>query len=196
MNWPSAAILSAAIFGIVNIIDSHIISKRMGGLRSFLLSVSVFHLTYGLILFFLFPLPEGVGIWPVLVTIISGTIRACGVIIMLYHLKSEEVSRVIPVVYAYPIYVAIMAVPLLGETLSALQWLAIVIVVAGSAMVSAKKSLSGSTVLVGKQFFLLFLSSLLLATADITGKYALNYISFWNLFSLTTFSLGGIFLLV
>ena len=48
----------------------------------------------------------------------------------------------------------------------------------------------------GKQFLLLFVSSLLLAVADITSKYALAYISFWNMFSLTTFCIVGIFWLV
>jgi len=168
----------------------------MPSLRAFLLPVGVVHLIYSLLLFYLFPLPEGTGIRLVLVVIASGLLRAAAIIIMLYNLKREEVSQVIPVVYTYPIFVAIIAVPLLGETLNYLQWLAIIIVVAGAVMVSAKKSISGSTTWLGKPFLLLFVSSLFFAMADIASKYALAYLSFWNMFSLTAFCVSGIFLLV
>jgi drug/metabolite transporter (DMT)-like permease len=115
---------------------------------------------------------------------------------VLYNLIKEEVSRVIPVVYTYPIFVAVIAAPLLGETLGYLQWLAIIIVVAGAVMVSIRQSPSGTAVWPGKLLLILFGSSLLYAMADITAKYALAYFSFWNMFSLTAFCLSGVFLLV
>ncbi len=196
MNWASVAILSTATFAVVNTIDSHLLSKRMPGLRAFLLPVSIFHLIYGLLSFYLVPLPEGIGIWPVLVAVVSGVLRTIAVTIILYNLQREEVSRVIPVVYTYPIFVAIIAVLFMGETLGYLQWLAIIIVVAGAIIVSTRQSPSGSTIWLGKPLLLLFGSSLLLAMADITSKYALAYISFWNMFSITAFCISGIFLLV
>jgi len=168
----------------------------MPSLRAYLVPVGVVHLIYALILFYLFPLSEGVGMQPVAAALASGMLRTAGVSIMLYSLKKEEVSRVIPVVYTYPIFVAIMAVPLLGETLYYLQWLAIIIVVAGAVMVSAEKSASGATNWLGKAFLLLFVSSLFFAVSDIASKYALAYISFWNMYSLHVFCMSSIFLLV
>ena len=41
VNWVNAAILSAAIMGVVNITDSHLLSKRMPGFRAFLLPVAI-----------------------------------------------------------------------------------------------------------------------------------------------------------
>ncbi len=196
LSWINTALLSAAVFGAVNIIDSHLLSKRMPGLLAFLLPVSMISLTYGLVLFYLFPLPETTSTGTLLVAIASGIFRTGGVAIMLYTLKREEVSRVIPVVYTYPILVAIMAVPLLGESLYYLEWLAIIMVVAGAVIISFRQSPSGSTTWPGKMFLLLFGSSLLLAMADITSKYVLAYISFWNLFWLNSFCMSGIFLLV
>lgn len=195
MDWVSIAILSAAIFAVVNIVDSHLLSKRLPSLRAFLLPVGVFQLTFGLLIFWLFPLPKGTDALPILVAVASGLCRATAASAMLYSLRREEVSRVIPVIYAYPILVAIIAVPLLGETLAYLQWLAIIIVVAGAVMVSIKQNPSGTTVWLGKPFLLLLGSSLFFALADIASKYALNYISFWNMFSITVFCLSGSFLL-
>ena len=195
MHWVDAAILSAAIMGVVNIFDSHLLSVRMPSLRAFLLPVGIVHLIYGTVLFALFPLPDSVDIQPIAVTLASGALRTAAVVIMLYALRREEVSQVIPVVYTYPIFVAIIAVPLLGESLNCIEWLAILFVVAGAVMVSVQHSPFRLSSWQGK-LFLLFGSSLLFAMADIAGKYALDYISFWNMFSLTTFCMSGIFLLV
>jgi drug/metabolite transporter (DMT)-like permease len=196
LSWINTALLSASVFGAVNIIDSHLLSKRMPGLRVFLLPVGVCSLTYGLVLVYLFPLPAGTGIGTLLVAIASGILRVTAITLMLFILKSEEVSRVVPVVYTYPVFVAIMAVPILGESLHYLQWLAVIIVVGGAVMVSVRQSPTGSAAWLGRSFLLLFGSSLLLAIADITSKYVLAYISFWNLSWLNAFCMSGIFLLI
>ena len=196
MNWVSTAILSATVLGVVNIIDSHLLSKRMPGFQAFLLPGGIIHLIYGLALFVLFPLPEGIGIWPLLVAVAAGMLRMAAITIMLYVMRKEEVSRIIPVVYTYPIFVAIMATLLLGETLFYLGWLAIIIVVAGAIMVSVRQDRTGSTTWLGRSFLILFSSSLLMAMADIASKYALAYISFWNMFWIGAFCLSGVFLLM
>ena len=196
MNWASIALLSAAIFGIVNIIDSHLVSKRFQGLRAFLLPVGIVYLVYGCVFFWLFPLPDGVSSWQISVALVSNLLRTASIIIMLYILKSEEVSQVIPVVYTYPILVAIMAVPILGERLYYLDWVAIILVIAGALLVSYKKSSHGSIDLSTRPLILLFSSSLLLALADITGKYALGYLSPQNMFWLGAFCMSGVFIAV
>ena len=196
MSWVNLALLSATALGAVNILDSHLISKRMPSLRAFLLPVGIIALIYGLVFFCLFPLPEGTSIYILLVAVASSIFRSGGIMIMLYILQREEVSRVVPIVYAYPIFVAIMAVPLLGESLYYLEWLAIIIVVAGAVMISVRRSPSGGAIWLGKPFLLLFGSSLLLAMTDISSKYVLSYISFWNLFWLSTFCLTGACLLI
>ncbi len=196
VDWVSIAILSTAVLGLVNIFDSHLVSKRMPSLRAFLLPASIVILAYGLVLFYLFPLPEDIGIWPLTVTIASGIIRTISVTIMLYIMKKEEVSRIIPLVSTYPVFVAIMAVLFLGETLYYLQWIAIMIVVAGAVMVSARWSPGGSTTWLGASFFLLIGASLLMAVANVTAKYALAYVSFWNMYCIGAFCMSGLFLLI
>jgi drug/metabolite transporter (DMT)-like permease len=195
VDWASVALLSAAVLGLVNIIDSHLVSRRMPSFRAFLLLIGTVHLIYGSVLFHLFPLPEGTGIGLIMVAVASGILRTGAATIMFYSFKREEVSRVVPVVYTYPVFVAIMAVPLLGEKLYYLQWLAIIIVVAGAVMISFRRNSEGSATWLGKPLLLLFTSSLLFAMADITSKYALAHISFWNMFWFSAFCISGIFLL-
>jgi len=196
LSWINTALLSAAVFAAVNIIDSHLLSKRMPGLRVFLMPISIIYLGYGLVLCQLFPLPEGTGAGTLLVAVASGMFRTASATAVLYSLKKEEVSRVVPVVQTYPVFVAIMAVPLLGESLHYLQWLAIVIAVTGAVTISFRQSPSGSTIWLGKTSFLFFGASLLLAMADITSKYVLAHISFLNLFWISAFCMAGTFLIV
>jgi len=193
MNWTNLAVLSTATFGIVNIIDSHLIAKRRPSLRAFLLPISVIHFAYALLAFFLFPFPDGIGLWPLTIAFVSCIIRTAGFTIMFYFLKKEEISRVAPVVHTFPIFVAIMSVPLLGEHITSLQWLAIVIVVAGAIMVSFQQSTFGTAVWHVKPFLALTCSSLLLAVADISAKYALTFFTFWNMFAINSFCIFSIF---
>ncbi len=196
VDWTSIAIFSAAIFAAVNVIDAHLIAKRMPGLRAFLLPLVIIHAFYALLVLQLFPFPAGIGWWPLTVAFGSTIIRLLGVTVMLYYMKKEEVSRIVPIVYSYPVFVALIAMPLLGESLSSVQWLAIVIVVAGAATVSFRRSPLGSMQWLGKAFFALLGSSLLFALADIGSKYALNHVSFWNMFSVNGFCLFGVFSLI
>lgn len=194
--WISIAVLSAAGIGLVNILDSHLISKRMPSTRSYLLVVSPVMLLVTLIFAFVFPLPAGLSFWQLMVAVASGLLRATFLVILLYSLRREEVSRVVPVISIYPVFVAIMAVPILGETLNYLQVLAIAIVVAGVVIISLKKRAGSSKNRLGATFFLLLGASLLLAMADITSKYALDYISFWNMYWISILSLVVILLLI
>ena len=196
IDWVSIAVLSTVILGLVSILDSHLISKRLPSLSAFLLPVALMTLVYGIVFSFLFPLPEDLGSWPLTIAVASAILRISSIIILLYTLKREEVSRVIPVVSTYPIFVAIMAIPLLAETLGYLQWTAIIIVVAGAVMVSVKRSPGGSTSWMGATFLLLSGSSLLMAVADVTSKYALGYISSWNIYWISILTTSIIFLLI
>lgn len=196
VGWISIAILSAALLGLVNIFDSHLITRRMPSFRAYLFLVGSILLVSGLLFAYLFPLPAGLSSWQLLVAITSGILRAVSVAILLYTLKTEEVSRAVPVVSIYPVFVALMAVPLLGETLGYLHWLAIAIVVAGVVLASIKRSPGGRVRRPGGTVFLLLGAGLLLALADVTGKYALSYISFWNMYWLSIIVLAVIFLLI
>jgi drug/metabolite transporter (DMT)-like permease len=195
IDWVSLAIMAAVAIALVNILDSHLITKRMPGLRAFLIPVSIGFFTYSLITSLLFPLPEGIEARPVLVAVGSGVLRAASILILLYTLKTEEVSRAVPIFHTFPVFVAILAVPLLGETLGYLQWLAIIVIVSGSVIVSAKRGEGGITTWLGKPFFLLFIASLLIAVANIASKYALDYMSFWNVYWISTFCMSSIYLL-
>jgi uncharacterized membrane protein len=195
-SWINIAVLSAALLGLVNIFDSHLISRRMPSFQVYLLVVSPVILISGIVFAFLYPLPANLSAWQLLVAVGAGLLRAVSVIILLYTLKKEEVSRAIPVVAIYPIFVATMAIPLLGEVLTGVQIAAIAAVVVGAVVVSARRIPGRPTKWLGAIFFLLLASSLLLALADLASKYALSYLSSWNIYWISILVLSMITLLL
>jgi len=194
MDWATMATVGTALLGVASIVDSHLLTRRLPSVRSLLLPVSFVHLAFSAILFYMYPLPEGLGFVPMLAITGSGALRTVAVFIMVYTLKKEEVSRVIPIMNTSPIFVAVLAVPLLGEQLYYLQWLAIIIVVAGAVLITAERVPARSGV--GTMFLLLFIASLLMAVSDIYRKYALGFMSPWNGFCISTFIMAGTFLFV
>lgn len=196
MVWITAAIVAAAIMGVVSIIDSHLISKRMPSFRAYLMPVGIIDLVFGLVILGLYPLPREVGVIPLLVAFVSGVIRSAGILLMLKAMRSEEVSRVIPVVHTFPIFVAILAVPFLGEVLSYWGWLSIFMTVGGAVLISVRRDAGGQGARLRKSFALLMGSSLLMGVANTASKYVLDYISFWNMYAVIAICFGVVFLIL
>ena len=194
MTWANAALLSASVMALVSILDSHLVSRRFPSVRSFMLPIGLIHVFYGVTMGSAFPLSAGVDVSMVGIAVLSACLRTVAVVIMLDSLRHREVSSVIPVVYAYPMFVAVMAFVFLGERLTWLQWGAVGIVACGAVMVSAGPGFSRGEM--GRpRAALLFLSSVLLAAADVTSKQALSQLTFWNLFWVQASVMGGAFVL-
>jgi drug/metabolite transporter (DMT)-like permease len=175
--WIIAALGASLLFGITNNLDSHLVAKRMPGVRAFLLVVAVAIFVVIQPFIFMFPFPKDVGGAVMASALASALMRSLASLIMIFAFRSEEVIGVVPLTYAYPMFVALAAVPLLGETLNAWQWLAIIIIAAGAVIVALRPRDGGSGRWLGKNFPLLVLGALLYAGADLSGKYALEEIS-------------------
>lgn len=196
MSWVVGAFGNAILSGFVNVVDSHLITKRMPSLQAYMLPTAVMYLCFGAIFTGFFPLPSGIGTIHWLVAIGSGLAAALGIVLMLLTFRTGEVSRIVPVVHTFPVFVAMLAIPLLHETLSLLQWLAVFMTVAGAVLISARRGTAGKGAQLSKSFALLLGSSLLIAVSNTASKYALGYLSFWNMYTINAFSFGAVFALI
>ena len=194
--WITVAIISAAITGLVSILDSHLISKRMPSFLAFLAPIGVVHFVLGLVVMTILPLPAGVDTMTLVVAVGSSIIRVVGALLMLRTMRSEEVSRIMPVTNTFPIFVAILAVPVLGEDLGWLEWLAIIITVSGAMLISVRWGTDGQGIRLRKSFAVLMVSSILFGVANIGSKYAMEQLTFWNMYGISTVCLGTLFLLL
>jgi len=194
MTWITAALVVAAIMAVVNVVDSHLISRRMPSFWTFLIPAGATHLIYGLIFLAIHPLVCGVDPFTWFIAVLSAVARTAAALLMLYTMKTEEVSRIVPVVYAHPVFVAVLAVPLLDETLTYVQWVAILMTVVGAVLISLRGQGWGARL--RRSFGMLLASSLLFGVANVATKYASESVPFWNMYSITALCLGGTFCLL
>jgi len=193
--WLPIAIITAATTAVVSILDSHLISKRFPSFRAFLTPAGIIHLVVGLVVLLINPWSGGTETVVLVAAFGSSVVRVAGVLLMLRTMRFEEVSRVMPVVNTFPIFVALLAVPVLGEVLGWMEWLAIIITVSGAVIISARWDAERKGVRLRRSFATLMVSSILFGVANIGSKYALDHISFWNMYGINAACLGGIFLI-
>jgi drug/metabolite transporter (DMT)-like permease len=196
LDWTNAAVFSTAVMAVVNILDSHLVSKRVPSLRAFLIPAGILNVINATILLNIFPLPQDLGVIPFLITVLSSVLRALGVLLILHILQTREVSRVIPVTHTHPVFVAILAVLFLGETLAYLEWIAFMAVVLGAILISIQRGAHGSGAGFPGSLILPLIASFLLATANVTSKYALEHVSYWNMLAFGSLLMAFIFLSV
>jgi drug/metabolite transporter (DMT)-like permease len=193
--WITAAFANAILMAFISIGDSHLLSKKMPGLCAYLLPVGITHLVISCTLLAVFRFTDNsIGI-PVLVAIGSGLLNGIAGVLMLSTMRQGEVSRIVPVVSSSPIFVALLAVPLLGETVGYRDWLGILLVVAGAILISVNRDGSGRKIKLQKSFISLVLVSIMYAIANVGFKYSLETLTFWNVYSLNAICVGSVFVL-
>jgi len=192
MNWATLAMSSALVFAFVAVLDKYLLAHSLPNVRIFYLVVGTLQILMGLIILILSPWTSNPSIFTLFIAISSGLIWGAGLMLMFYGISKLEVSRVIPIAHTYPVFVAIMAVAFLGERLSIPQCFGVIITVCGAALTPMKPNHQTSEGVNSKLYLLVLLGSVFTATANVTYKYALEDMAFWDITAIRSFSLGTI----
>jgi drug/metabolite transporter (DMT)-like permease len=188
------ALLSAAVFGIVTVLDKRLVSHNMPSLASFYMGVSISLFSYAVLALVLAGIPENASPDRLLAAGASGLCWGGALAMMFWGYKFEEASRASAIIHTFPVFVAILAVTLLDEELGAGQWTAIVVVVAGAFIISLRGSQGRRILQLNRAFPILIGASLFTAFALLTGKYALEELPVWFVYSLRNFGMGLVFI--
>ena len=192
MHWISLAISSTVLFSIVAVLDKKLLARYIQDVRTFYFCVGAFQLIVSLIVFLIYPWESNPSTFTFFVGLSSGIVWALGLMTMFFGMSKLEVSRVIPISHTYPVFVAVMATSFLGETLSFIQYCSVLLTVLGAGLLARSGVLSADTSKKKhdiKIYLLVLLGSVLTAVANVTYKYALSEIEFWNLFAMRSFCL-------
>ena len=158
--WVLLALGSAVCFGFVSVVDKRLLYHHLPGVSVLYLWIALVLTVYAAAVLAATGIPEGVATPPLAVALASGLATGVGLALMFLGLKLEEASRAIAITQIYPVFVAVLAVLFLGETLAPLQWAAIGLVVLGAMLISlrgdapggALRPTRGTPVLVGGGF--------------------------------------------
>jgi uncharacterized membrane protein len=194
LAWIITALAAAIISSIGNVFDSFLVSKKMPSLTSFLIPMGVTQVLAACVLLVIFPFPNTADFRHILITVGAAIINASSFLILLNSLRTNEVSRAIPIISVSPIFVALLSIPLLSATLGYWQWLAVIMTVAGSVLISIQPGRGGGKTRLHKSFFILLLAALMGAIGGIGFKYGLEQISFWNVFGISGICTGSVVL--
>lgn len=195
MSWIVIALASATVSGVVNVFDKTFIHKYARTVQTLPLLVGFAQVTIGIVVLAAVPLPDTVSLWFSATALVSGIIFGISGSLMLKVLFQQEVSRTVPVMQIAPIFAAAFALIFLDETITAMQWLAILSTVAGAVMLSVRFDNGFGGIPLNRNFFILVLAAAIFAMGNIVGKVALEHLPVMYTHGMRSLGLGAVFLL-
>lgn len=183
--WILSALANPLIFSIVTLIDKRVLSGFGMPLPGFNLFVGGSQGIFGAIVL-LSNAPSGVEFDVIVRAWSIGVLQGISLIIMFWMLKREDPTRVIPAMQTTPIFVALLAWAIFGESLGGLQWAAVFLAVAGSVLASVRIGSPSASGNVGFQpvFLLLAVSAALMASSQLVTKSIIDDLSTLHIVSL------------
>ncbi len=180
LNWVAAALASTIIYAGVTVGDKLILTRIGIRLPAFYMFTGV---SQGIVSVFILAIdpPQDVPVSAALAGFGGGAFWGTGLTLMFWGLTREQVSRVAPVWHTSPIFVAIMAVLFLGESLWWLQWLAIALVVFGAIAISMRSSDLGIGFGIRPTFLVILFGAILIGSGQLLLKEGSGDQSVWSL---------------
>ncbi len=179
MNWLFFALLSTASLAVTVIIDKLLLNRYVRNSIAYLITLIIIQQFFAaLILIFhgaSYDYPTSI------YGMLAGTAQAAMYVAYIRALKIEEASRVTSLIFVYPLFVFLAAAALLGETLTAKDYVGGLILVLSALLISYRPSATRSIVLSPalKHIVFFWLFSTLYA---IGVKYLLTFMDGWHLF--------------
>ena len=181
--WIILAICSAAALGLANIAHKRLLDNYLDGVGALGAGSIVTRAACALLVLIAVGWPVAAPAGAVVIGLLSGVSLGTGLLLLFLGLKMGEASRAVAVSQTNPILVALLALAVLGETITPVQWAAITLVVGGVGLVSVEKLgrgllrlTPGLTALVG--------SSITLGLAFFLAKLVLADLTPWEVFGL------------
>ncbi len=191
MSWLIIALASSAFMGMVSISDKVVIHKYCKTPLTLLLLIGITQTTVGTISLLLSGIPDEATLATSGSAIGSGILSGLAAFFSQRVLYRQEVSRTIPITQSAPIFTALLALLILGESISIIQWFGIIVAVLGCASISMSVDNENHRgVVMHNSFYVLMLSAFLFGASTVIGKVALDSLPILYTHGLRTITLG------
>ena len=191
MSWIALTLVSASILGMIGVLDKAFLYHYARSLRTLPLLIAIGHVPIGIAFIAISPLEEltvAAASW----SLSAGVLGGLSAVVFFKVMVKREVTRTIPVVQTYPIFVAPLAVLFLDESLRAFHWFAILVTVAGAVMMSMRQDAGGRGFVLDRSFYELLGASLLLAGMNLAAKQAVETLPVLLVHGLRSFGLAAV----
>lgn len=178
MSWIFFALCATVLWASVNVFDKYTLSKLVNRPLMPLIIIAFMGLMIGVVTL------AGLG-FPVLsefdflLAFIAGIFYLAMNLFYLKAVQIEEISKVVPLFSLSPLFLMVLAVLFLDETLSPAKYEGVCLIVTGAILISSNRL----TFQFNRAFALMILSALCAALYDLTGKQLLATTDFWTIFA-------------
>ena len=185
MEWMIFVAASAFTFALVSVLDKLLISDHVPNSKVFIVYVGFAQILLGISV-----LPVAINsdfpVNGIVIAILSGILSGMYLVLMFTIMASQDVSRVVPVVSTYPIFVAILAFFFLNENVTILTMFGILVTVVGAALVSLGPGKNGAESERSdiKALLLLVVASLFFGLSQFVTKIIADDMTIWGQFLL------------
>ncbi len=177
MDWFVFALLSPMMFGMCNILDKYVLTKKIRNPFSYNILCVALSIFPVLLLAFYLRLSLDLS---AILAIFYGFVFAFLFVIYNKALMSEEASRIISMMRISPVFVLTLSFFFLNEILNYQKYLGVILLVSSAILVSYRKSMNKSYLSRGIVLILIF--SFSNACMSIVLKVALGNIDYWSFF--------------
>ena len=178
--WALVALASTVCFAGVSILDKYVLDRRLPSVVSFYAWITVNHIVYVVILLGVTGIPWDGPADKLLIAFLSGLSLGAGFLCFFLGLKLEEASRAIAVTQVFPVYVALLAVAFLGESLNPVQWVALLLIVFGAMQVSLRGGSGHMLPRLSRGLPFLLVAGIGEGVGFFAVKYAMEGLSLWT----------------
>jgi drug/metabolite transporter (DMT)-like permease len=191
VTWLLAALLSTMFFAWVSVLDKKLVTDLFSDVRDFFLIFGLMQIVIGPAFMVIAWATGGFGgaeglAW----STATGFAFLGGLLLFFYGLSIEEVSRAVPMQCLSSVFATLIAVTLLGESLTLVQVAAVFVVITGSVLVSLRRVDGALKFARGRAFIVLLASAMLLGTAFVAMKQATDVASIWAVEGVSVTVLG------
>src|SRR3989338_2269729 len=179
MSWVFFSVAAAFLWAIANVVDKFVLSKW--GVKPIVIIFlnCILGLISALWIFWFLGWGELTKA-QLLLALVAGIAYVAIILFYLHAVSLSEISRVVPLFYFSPLFIAILAAIFLGEIFAPVKYLGIALLVIGAMLISLRDFSSFHS---SKAFYCMVLSALALATAEVIAKYLLSFTDYWHVFA-------------
>lgn len=184
MGWVLLSLLSAVAFTAFTIVQKRTFDRHVGNAVTFFAVATLMQVSIAVAVLSFSPpqwLSAGVAVMAVV-----GTLQAVAHLLQGYAIKREtDVSRIVPVLDSYPLFVIIIAVVFLGEVVTPLKGAAAFMVVSGAVLASWHQALPGERVRINRSLVAILGAAVAMSVMAILFKLASADLTVLQMMSLT-----------
>ena len=183
MDWVVLSLIAAVAFTAYTLLQKRALDRHVGAV-TFTALAGLAHIGVAVAILIVSP-PNWLS-WGVAAMAMGGLLHVCIQLLSSYALRqTSDVSRIVPVLDAYPLFVMVMAVVWLGEELTFLKWGAALLVMAGVMVASFAQTLPGNRLRLNRSALAVFAASAGIALYTVLAKSASDQVSVWQMYAIS-----------